>query len=30
MNANLLEVRGLSTHFATRAGVAKAVDGVSF
>ena len=26
----LLEVRDLATHFATRAGVAKAVDGVSF
>jgi peptide/nickel transport system ATP-binding protein len=30
MNEILLEVRNLSTHFATRAGVAKAVDGVSF
>ena len=30
MSRNLLEVRGLSTHFATRAGVAKAVDGLSF
>ena len=26
----LLEVRDLATHFATRFGVAKAVDGVSF
>ena len=26
----LLEVRGLSTHFATRAGVLKAVDDLSF
>ncbi|MFI4902226.1 MAG: ATP-binding cassette domain-containing protein, partial [Burkholderiales bacterium] len=26
----LLEVRGLRTHFFTRAGVAKAVDDVSF
>ncbi|MBX9629171.1 MAG: ABC transporter ATP-binding protein [Burkholderiales bacterium] len=30
MNAPLLEVRDLQTHFFTRAGVAKAVDGVSF
>jgi peptide/nickel transport system ATP-binding protein len=29
MNA-LLEVRDLRTHFLTRAGVAKAVEGVSF
>ncbi|MBI1188645.1 MAG: ATP-binding cassette domain-containing protein [Alphaproteobacteria bacterium] len=30
MNAPLLEVEGLRTHFFTRAGVVKAVDGVSF
>ncbi|MEZ0168422.1 ABC transporter ATP-binding protein [Microvirga sp. TS319] len=30
MSAPLLEVRDLKTHFATKAGVAKAVDGVSF
>jgi peptide/nickel transport system ATP-binding protein len=30
MSAPLLEVRDLQTHFFTRAGVAKAVDGVSF
>ena len=30
MSEVLLEVRDLATHFATRAGVAKAVDGVSF
>ncbi|MBR0680201.1 ABC transporter ATP-binding protein [Roseomonas eburnea] len=30
MTAPLLEVEGLRTHFLTRAGVAKAVDGVSF
>ncbi|WP_298923746.1 ABC transporter ATP-binding protein [uncultured Ramlibacter sp.] len=30
MNQPLLQVRDLSTHFSTRAGVAKAVDGVSF
>jgi len=30
MSAPLLEVRNLQTHFVTRAGVAKAVDGVSF
>ncbi|MBB5688093.1 ABC transporter ATP-binding protein [Roseomonas alkaliterrae] len=30
MSAPLLEVRDLRTHFLTRAGVAKAVDGVSF
>lgn len=30
MAADLLEVRGLTTYFYTRAGVAKAVDGVSF
>jgi peptide/nickel transport system ATP-binding protein len=30
MRAPLLEVRDLRTHFLTRAGVAKAVDGVSF
>ena len=30
MNAPLLEVRDLQTHFHTRAGVVKAVDGVSF
>lgn len=30
MTAPLLEVRNLSTHFETRAGVLKAVDGVSF
>ena len=29
-NAPLLEVRDLQTHFHTRAGVVKAVDGVSF
>ena len=30
MTGPLLEVRGLQTHFHTRAGVVKAVDGVSF
>jgi peptide/nickel transport system ATP-binding protein len=30
MSAPLLAVRDLATHFATRAGVAKAVDGISF
>ncbi|MBV1694593.1 MAG: ABC transporter ATP-binding protein [Hyphomicrobiales bacterium] len=30
MSAPLLEVEGLATHFHTRAGVVKAVDGVSF
>ena len=30
MSANVLEVQDLRTHFFTRAGVAKAVDGVSF
>ena len=30
MSANVLEVQELRTHFFTRAGVAKAVDGVSF
>ena len=30
MNGNVLEVAGLRTHFFTRAGVAKAVDDVSF
>ncbi len=30
MNGNTLEVQDLRTHFFTRAGVAKAVDGVSF
>ncbi len=30
MSAPLLEVRGLKTHFLTRAGVVKAVDGVDF
>jgi peptide/nickel transport system ATP-binding protein len=30
MTAPLLEVRDLATHFATRAGVVRAVDGVSF
>ena len=30
MSANTLEVRDLKTHFFTRAGVVKAVDGVSF
>ena len=30
MSQALLQVRDLSTHFATRAGLAKAVDGVSF
>ena len=28
--ANILELRGLAVHFSTRAGVIKAVDGVSF
>jgi peptide/nickel transport system ATP-binding protein len=28
MSANLLEIRGLRTHFFTKAGIAKAVDGV--
>jgi oligopeptide/dipeptide ABC transporter ATP-binding protein len=30
MNDNILEVKNLSTHFFTRRGVVKAVDGVSF
>ena len=30
MNAPLLEVTDLKTHFTTRRGVVKAVDGVSF
>ena len=30
MTAPLLEVRDLATHFFTKAGVVKAVDGVSF
>ena len=30
MSAPLLQVRDLATHFSTRAGIAKAVDGVSF
>jgi len=30
MSTPLLEVRDLQTHFFTRAGVARAVDGVSF
>jgi ABC-type dipeptide/oligopeptide/nickel transport system ATPase component len=30
MSRPALEVRGLATHFTTRAGVLKAVDGVSF
>ena len=30
MSPTLLQVRDLATHFSTRAGVAKAVDGVSF
>ena len=30
MSDTLLQVRGLATHFSTRAGLAKAVDGVSF
>ena len=30
MTSPLLEVRDLATHFFTRAGVVKAVDGVSF
>ncbi|MFM7611300.1 MAG: methionine ABC transporter ATP-binding protein, partial [Alphaproteobacteria bacterium] len=30
MTAPTLEVRDLQTHFFTRAGVVKAVDGVSF
>ena len=30
MSGHTLEVRNLSTHFATRAGLVKAVDGVSF
>ena len=30
MSPTLLQVRNLATHFSTRAGVAKAVDGVSF
>ena len=30
MSTPLLQVRDLATHFSTRAGVAKAVDGVSF
>ena len=30
MSETLLQVRDLATHFSTRAGVAKAVDGVSF
>ena len=30
MSRPVLEVRDLATHFATRSGVLKAVDGVSF
>ena len=30
MSDTLLRVRDLATHFSTRAGLAKAVDGVSF
>ncbi len=30
MSGTLLQVRGLATHFSTRTGLAKAVDGVSF
>ena len=30
MSANTLEVQDLKTHFLTRAGVVRAVDGVSF